>query len=134
MKDKEFLKLAFKEGQKGTKPYLFGAVIVKDGEVIAQDHNHVWERSDPTAHAEVSAIVNACKKLGNHNLAGCTLYASHEPCLMCFCCAAWAEVDRIVFSVPASEQDGFMYEFKDVNIFDMAEKLQRDIKVERVAV
>lgn len=134
MTDIDYLKMAQKEGQKGTEPYLFGAVIVKDGQVIATDHNHVSERSDPTAHAEVSTIVAACRKQGNHNLEGATLYASHEPCLMCFCCAAWAEVERIVFNVPASEQDGFMYEFKDVNIFDMAEKLQREIKVERVAI
>ena len=130
--DKYFLKLAIEEGKKGPKPKPFGGVIVKDGQVIAKDYNHVHERADPTAHAEASAIVKACKKLGNRNLTGCTLYASHEPCLMCFSCSAWAEIERIVFCTPASEVDGFMYEFKDINIFDMAKKLLRPMKVERL--
>jgi tRNA(Arg) A34 adenosine deaminase TadA len=128
--DKYFLKIAIEEGKKGNAPYLFGAIVVKNGEIIAKDHNHVAERTDPTAHAENSALVLAAKKLGNQNLPGCTLYASHEPCMMCFSCAAWAEIDRIVFSTPASEQDSFMYEFKDVNIFDMAKILTRPMQVE----
>lgn len=130
--DQDFLELAVAEGQKGTAPHLYGALIVIGGEVVTIDHNHVWERSDPSAHAEVSTIVQACKKLGNHNLEGCTMYASHEPCLMCFSCAAWAKIDRIVFAHPASEADDFMYEFKDVNIFEMADKLIRPMKVELV--
>lgn len=130
--DKDFLKLAIKEGERGPSPRPFGAVIVKDGEVIAQDHNHVAERADPTAHAEVSVIVLAAKKLGNRNIPGCTLYASHEPCMMCFSCAAWAKIERIVFATPASEQDGFTYEFQGVNIFEMAKKLTRPMKVERI--
>jgi guanine deaminase len=132
MTDKDFLKIAIEEGKRGPRPLPFGAVIVKGGQIIAQDHNHVGERTDPTAHAETSAIVLAAKKLGDWNMPGCTLYASHEPCMMCFSCAAWAEIDRIVFAVPASEQDSFMYEFKDVNIFDMAKKLTRPMKVERI--
>jgi guanine deaminase len=132
MTDQDFLKMAVEEGMKGPRPRPFGAVLVKGGKVIAADFNHVGELMDPTAHAEVSAIVRACKKLGSHNIPGSTLYASHEPCLMCFSCAAWAEIDRIVFATPASKVDGFSYEFKDVNIFEMAKKLARPMKVEQI--
>jgi guanine deaminase len=132
--DAYFLKLAVEEGKKGPRPRPFGALVVKDNEVIAADFNHVHERSDPTAHAEVSAITKACKKMNDRNLVGCTLYASHEPCLMCFSCAAWAKIERIVFGIPASEVDGFMYEFKDIDIFDMAKKLQRPMKIERIKI
>jgi guanine deaminase len=131
-KDEDFLRLAIEEGKKGPKPRPFGALVVKGDEIVASDFNHVHERSDPTAHAETSAIVKACKQFGDRNLGGCTLYASHEPCLMCFSCAAWAKIERIVFGTPASEADGFMYEFKDVNIFDMAKKLTRPMKVEQI--
>ena len=134
MEDRDFLIMAIEEGKKGRAPYLFGAVVVKDGEVIAIDHNHVAERTDPTAHAEVSALVLAAKKLGSQNMPGATLYASHEPCMMCFSCAAWAEIDRIVFATPASAQNPDMYEFKGVSIFEMADKLQRPIKVERLKI
>lgn len=133
MTDAEFLKLATEEGQKGKAPHLYGAVVVRDGEILSVEHSHTWELKDPSRHAEVSAISAACKKIDRHNIPGAVLYASHEPCLMCFMCAAWAEIDRVVFAIPASET-GDSYEFKGVNIFDMAEKLQRKIKVERVAV
>jgi guanine deaminase len=110
---------------------MYGAVVAKDGEVLAVDHSHTWEKHDPSAHAEMSAIAAACKKINRHNIPGATLYASHEPCLMCFVCAAWAEIERIVFANPASA-NGSTYEFKDVNIFDMAAKLQRPMKVEHI--
>lgn len=133
MTDQNFLKLAIEEGKKGQPPHLFGALVVKDNKVIAVDHNHVWEKFDPTAHAEISAIVQACKQQDNHNLNGCTLYSSHEPCLMCFSCAAWANIDRIVFATPANAH-GFTYEFDEVNLQDLAKKLKRPIKIEHINV
>lgn len=137
MTDQDFLKEAVRVGGQGNEagisPVIFGAVVVKDGKIIAADHSHTHELHDPTAHAETSAIRNAAKILGTHNLEGCTLFGSHEPCLMCFSCAAWARMDRIVFAKPASELDDFTYEFKEVNIFDLAKKLaRRPIKVELV--
>jgi tRNA(Arg) A34 adenosine deaminase TadA len=133
LSDKDFLKIAVEEGKDAVPPYLFGAVVAKNGKIIAKSHSYTRERSDPSAHAEVSAIVEACKALGNHNIPGCTLYASHEPCMMCFACAAWAEIDHIVFAESASPK-GSTYEFDDVNIFDMAKKLGRPMKVERIEV
>lgn len=76
----------------------FGAVIVKDGQIIAEARNQVVARHDPTAHAEVLAIRAACATLGNFHLQGCTLYASSEPCPMCLAAAWWAQVDRIVYA------------------------------------
>lgn len=125
MSDKDFLKIAIDKGNEQAKPRNFGAVIVKDGQIIASEHNWVYEHNDPTAHAETSAIKAAAQKFGTPNLEGCTMYGSHEPCLMCFSCAAWAGIDRIVFAQPASELNDFSYEFKDVSLRSLAEKLTR---------
>ena len=132
MSDKDFLELAIKEGNKKAVPYNFGAVIVKNGEVLAVEHGHVRETNNPVLHAETSAIIAACEKLGNHNIPGCTLYASHEPCMMCLSCAAWAEIDRIVYVTPASAQPELVYEFKEFSAEDFAKKLPRPMKVERL--
>ena len=134
MRDEEFLKLAIKEGNKKAAPYNFGAVVVKDGEVIAVEHGHVQETGNPSLHAEVSAIITACKKLGDHNIPGSVLYASHEPCMMCMSCAAWAEIDRIVYGTPAAAQAGVVYEFKDFSAADFAKKLPRPMRLERLEV
>ncbi|HUD06960.1 MAG TPA: nucleoside deaminase [Candidatus Saccharimonadales bacterium] len=131
--DQYYLRIATDEGNKNSAPYNFGAVVVKDGEIVAQDHNHVHENLDPSAHSEVSTIRKAAKKLENYNLDGCTLYCSHEPCIMCFSCAAWANIERIVYAIPASEQNEFSYEFRDVSLKDLVKKLvNRPIKVELV--
>ncbi len=130
--DQYFLRLAIDEGNKNPKPCNFGAVIVKDGDVVAIDHNHVNEKHDPSAHAEVSALRAACLALANHNIDSCTMYGSHEPCLMCFCCAAWANIERIVYAVSASELNDDSYEFKDVSLQELAKKLLKPIKIEHV--
>lgn len=131
MTDQDYLRQAVKVGNQKPSPYNFGAVIVKNGEIIGEDFNHVHEEVDPTLHAETSAIKKACKNYGSHNLDGATMYGSHEPCLMCFSCAAWAGVDRIVYAVAANEQ-GFSYEFKDISLQDLASKLTRNISVEHI--
>ena len=69
----------------------FGAVIVKDGEVVATGANRVTANNDPTAHAEVSAIRAACTKLGTFDLSGCVIYTSCEPCPMCLGAIYWAQ-------------------------------------------
>ncbi len=135
MTDQYYLKRATELGNRKAEPYNFGAVIVKDGKIIGEDSNHVHEEHDPTLHAETSAIKMACKTYGSHNLNGATMYGSHEPCLMCFSCAAWAGVDRVVYAVAANEQDGSMYEFKDYSLQDMANHLtQRKISVEHIPI
>lgn len=94
----------------------FGALIVRDGEVLGSGVNSVTIDNDPTAHAEINAIRNACHKLGTFNLKGCTLYASCEPCPMCLSAAYWARVDGIIFAADktnardAGFDDAFIYE------------------------
>lgn len=133
MNDTDFLKEAIRIGNLQDEPRNFGAVIVKDGKIIASDYNHVHETHDPSAHAEVSAIKQACQILGSHNLEGCIMYGSHEPCLMCFSCAAWARIDRVVYANPASEISDSSYEFEGLSLQDIASHLaRRPIKVELV--
>jgi tRNA(Arg) A34 adenosine deaminase TadA len=81
----------------------FGAVIVHDGQIVAEDWNRVVTATDPTAHAEINAIRHACTALGRFHLSGCTLYASSEPCPMCLSAAYWARIDRIVFANSRAE-------------------------------
>jgi tRNA(Arg) A34 adenosine deaminase TadA len=76
----------------------FGAIIVKDGKIVAEGWNKVTTTNDPTAHAEVSAIRAACEKLGAFSLAGCDIYTSCEPCPMCLSAIYWARLDRIYFA------------------------------------
>lgn len=81
----------------------FGAVIVRDGTIIAEGWNRVVTTHDPTAHAEISAIRAACAQLGHFHLPDCTLYASSEPCPMCLSAAYWARIPRIVFANSRAE-------------------------------
>ena len=76
----------------------FGAVIVKDGMVVARSANKVVQQNDPTAHAEISAIRLACQELGTHTLEGCVIYSSCEPCPMCLGAIYWARIDIIYFA------------------------------------
>jgi len=81
----------------------FGAVIVRDGKIIAEGWNRVVASHDPTAHAEISAIRRACAETAHFHLPGCTLYASSEPCPMCLSAAYWARIERIVFANSRAE-------------------------------
>ena len=76
----------------------FGAVIVKDGQIIAEGFNQVTTANDPTAHAEVIAIREACRKLGRFSLEGCEIYSSCEPCPMCLAAIYWARLDALYFA------------------------------------
>jgi len=75
----------------------FGAVIVKNGRVVAASANRVIQQNDPTAHAEVSAIRLACQQLGTYDLTGCVIYTSCEPCPMCLGAIYWAHIDTIYY-------------------------------------
>jgi tRNA(Arg) A34 adenosine deaminase TadA len=93
----------------------FGAVIVRDGQIIAEAANTVTPTNDPTAHAEVNAIRAAAKALGAFTLAGCQLYSSCEPCPMCLAAAHWARMEAIYFGASAVDaaragfDDAFLY-------------------------
>lgn len=94
----------------------FGAVIVRNGEVIATGTNRVTANNDPTAHAEVSAIRSACQKVGNFKLEGCTVYTSCEPCPMCLSALYWAGVERIFYG--NTKADAASINFDDSFIYD----------------
>jgi guanine deaminase len=81
----------------------FGCVIVKDGQIIAEGVNQVTSTNDPTAHAEVQAIRQACKKLGAFELKHCDLYTSCEPCPMCLGAIYWARISKIYFANTAED-------------------------------
>ena len=81
----------------------FGAVVVKDGAIVAEAANQVTSTNDPTAHAEVVAIREACKKLGAFDLEGCEIYTSCEPCPMCLGAIYWARIDRVYFGNLATD-------------------------------
>lgn len=87
----------------------YGAVIVKDGKIIGRGMNEVASLNDPTAHAEMTAIREACRSLGSWNLSGCDLYTSCEPCPMCLAAIYWARVERIYYgnSREVAAQFGF---------------------------
>jgi len=95
----------------------FGCVIVKDGEVVAEGVNRVIADKDPTCHGEVAAIRSACQKLKTHDLSGCTLYTSCEPCPMCYAASWWARIDTIYYA--ATIQDAKEYgDFDDEPIYE----------------
>lgn len=112
---KEAIALAnkcFETGQGGP----FGAVVVKDGVIVGRGHNMVTAHNDPTAHAEVMAIRDACQNLNTFQLTGCELYASSQPCPMCLGAIYWARPDRIYFGASCADaadagfDDSFIYE------------------------
>ena len=99
MDDKEYLKLAVEQAKESVKQGGFpaGAVVVKDGKIIAKGVSLGFKLNDPTNHAETASIRESCKILQTTDLSGATLYASLQPCLMCFSVANWAGISRIVF-------------------------------------
>lgn len=98
----------------------FGAVIVKDNEVVATGVNRVTANNDPTAHAEVSAIRAACQKENSFKLEGCTIYTSCEPCPMCLSAIYWAGISRICFA--NTKQDAEDINFGDKFIYEEIER------------
>jgi len=88
----------------------FGAVVVKDGRIIAEGHNRVTSSNDPTAHAEVVAIRAACQALGDFSLEGCEIYTSCEPCPMCLAAIYWARLDRMYYANTRADAAGIGFD------------------------
>ena len=107
----------------------FGCVIVKDNKIIAEGHNQVTADNDPTAHAEIVAIRNACAKLNNFFLKGCDLYTSCEPCPMCLSAIYWSHVDNIYYA--NTRMDAKNIDFDDSFIYSEVKKdiTERKIKM-----
>lgn len=98
----------------------FGAILVRQGEIIGKGHNQVTRNCDPSAHAEIIAIRDACKHLGTHHLADCVIYASCEPCPMCMSAIYWARIPTLIYA--ASSADAADAGFDDQFIYDELEK------------
>ena len=112
----------------------FGAVIVKDGKIIGVGSNSVTTSNDPTAHAEVSAIRDACKNLNDYQLTGAVIYTSCEPCPMCLSAIYWARIEGIYFS--NSREDAAAIGFDDEFLYQEVNKTlnERTIPIQQVIV
>ena len=105
----------------------FGCVMVKDDKIIAEGLNKVTFSNDPTAHAEIVAIREACKKLNTFNLSGCDLYASCEPCPMCLSAIYWSHIDNIFYA--NTREDAKKINFDDSLIYSEISKKNEDRKI-----
>lgn len=125
--NKEYMQLADKQARINLKNHFqdggpFGAVIVKNGKIIAKAHNQVLKKNDPTAHAEILAIQKACKKLKTHDLNDCILYTSCEPCPMCLSASIWANIKEIYYG--NTKEDADKIGFRDDFIYQVFENKQ----------
>ena len=124
------IELSKKSVKNGGGP--FGAVIVKDGKIIAEGTNSVTKNNDPTAHAEINAIREAAKKLNNFDLSGAEIYTSCEPCPMCLGAIYWARIDKIYFA--NTKDDAKNIGFDDSFIYEEIEKPISQRKIPTVQI
>ena len=108
----------------------FGACIVKDGKIIGKGINRVIKDNDPTAHAEIVAIRNACKHIKSHDLSRCELYTSCYPCPMCLSAIIWANIKTIYYA--NNKEDAAEIGFRDELIYNYLEKLTNGVKDEQI--
>jgi len=127
---REAIALSVKNIDNGGGP--FGAVIVKNGEVIAHGVNRVTSNNDPTAHAEVMAIREAASKLGTFDLAGCEIYSSCEPCPMCLGAIYWAHLDKLYYG--NTKSDAKEIDFDDSFIYDELELPKEKRKIPTIQI
>lgn len=106
----------------------FGAVVVKDGEIVGEGFNSVIHSNDPTAHAEILAIRNACKNLGTFELKDCTIYTSCEPCPMCLGAIYWARLKKVVYA--AKKEDAAQISFDDDDFYGEMAKDMEDRQID----
>ena len=140
MNDKKFMQraieLSVENIKNGGGP--FGAVIVKDGKIISEGTNRVTADNDPTAHAEISAIRQAAKKLNIFNLSGCEIYTSCEPCPMCLSAIYWAHLDKIYFGNTKTDaknigfDDSFIYDELKLNLTERKITMERLLPEEAI--
>ena len=118
----------------------FAALVVKDGQVVAQGVNRVTTTNDPTAHAEVVAIREACRKLGDFQLSGCDLYTTCEPCAMCLGAIYWARPARVWYACVAADaaaagfDDAFIYEELKLPLAGRRTPMEQLLREESLAI
>ncbi len=129
----EAIRLA-QEGMDNNEGGPFGAIVVKDGKIIGRGNNCVSSAHDPTAHAEVVAIRDACANLGHHQLEGCIVYTSCEPCPMCLGAIYWARPEKFYYAATREDaasvgfDDDFIYKEIDVNPKDRSIPARRILR------
>ena len=104
----------------------FGACIVKNGEIIGRGSNHVLANNDPTAHAEIMAIRDACNNIGSYDLKGCELYTSCYPCPMCLSAIIWANIKKVYYANTREDADAIG--FRDDLIYKYIENIANDVQ------
>ena len=132
-KDREFMRRAIELAQQGIDANdggPFGAIVVKDGEIIGEGCNQVTSTNDPTAHAEVVAIRAACRALNSFQLDGCVIYTSCEPCPMCLGAIYWARPLKMYFA--CNREDAANVGFDDRLIYEEIERPIEDRRIESV--
>lgn len=113
-----------RQGMNDDKGGPFGAVVVRNDEIIAEACNRVSSSNDPTAHAEIEVIRKACHKLGTFQLSDCIIYTSCEPCPMCFGAIYWAHIKAVYYG--CTKEDAASIDFDDQFIYDELEKAQEN--------
>jgi guanine deaminase len=116
--ENKFIKAAIREATKGIRKSdggPFGAVVVKDGKIVAKAHNMVLKNKDPTAHAEVTVIRKAGKKLNTFDLSGCELYTTCYPCPMCLAAIYWARIKKVYYGCSEKDAEGIGFDDKLIN-------------------
>ena len=108
----------------------FGACIVKDGKIIGKGSNHVLKNNDPTAHAEIMAIRDACKNINSYDLSNCELYTSCYPCPMCLSAIIWSNIKKVYYG--NTKEDAANIGFRDDFIYNYINKLTKDPQNEEV--
>ena len=127
---KRAIELSTQSVDKGGGP--FGCVIVKDKKIIAEGSNKVTSTNDPTAHGEIVAIREACKKLNNFNLKGSELYSTCEPCPMCLSAIYWARIDKIYYA--NTREDARKIDFDDSLIYSEFKKNINERKIPMIQI
>jgi len=129
----KWMQIAFDEATEGVlqdEGGPFGAVIIKDGLVMAQAHNSVLLTQDPTAHAEVNAIRLASSKLHSFDLSGCVLYTTCMPCPMCLGAIMWARIERVYYGT--KEEDAAKIGFDDLNFYERLTHTDKGLDMKQI--
>lgn len=130
-KSRQFMKEAIRlsiKGMDNNEGGPFGAVVVRNNEIIGRGNNRVTTDNDPTSHAEINAIRDACKNIGSFELTDCVIYTSCEPCPMCLSAIYWARIEKIYFG--CSKVDAAAIGFDDNFIYEEFKKLSTDRSIE----
>lgn len=125
----EYMKIAKELSENNLKTNVggpFGACIVKDGKIIGKGSNHVLRNNDPTAHAEVMAIRDACKNINSYDLSECELYTSCYPCPMCLSAIIWSNIKKVYYG--NTKEDAANIGFRDDYIYSFIKKLTDEVE------